>query len=193
VQNIQKWPSSFFSRSTFAGYGSPVFYTARMANLFAGNPMQPFKSSTGVVSIGTDLDTVFGTVAKITFAPTSGNSETNRVFLGAPPTPSVAFDYVMSVLLKSNIDCSVTFGSYPANAVGETIPLAAGNWTRAVVAVSAHGVKLNPLIFVTDSSGCSLDVAGYQITGGPSGTLATQAAISQTVATGAVGSDSVIQ
>ncbi len=190
VDNIAKWPPSLILSTGWQGYGAALYEPSAIQNNLNGTPSSPYLFTTGVASTGTDNDPVYGVVNNVTFAASAGTSETNRAILPAfSSVPTVASDVAVSILAKSNINCSVRYGNYPTNPYGVTVPLAAGIWTRMVFTIAdlAANTNVDPMLYAADASGCTVDLARMQITSGPTGMPATQSAIAQMIAIGAVG------
>ena len=182
-QNVGEWPVLQLG-SAWTGYGAPVAMPSEIPNLFAGNSASPGIQPRAPATGGTIVDPQFGRLSTARFGPSVGTTEMNRVVLAGLAAPvSAPTDLVVSVLVKSDKNCMIRFGSYPDQTVGATAHLIGGNWTRLVFAVPSLGTGQNiaPMVYAQDANGCAVAFAQMQISGGPSGTTATRQTIARVI------------
>lgn len=192
IHSLVQWPAVMLpGMSQFAIDGFPLYIPQASDNDYAGNAQAPpFVGFNGATS-STVNDPLYGTINQVTFAPSVSNQDVNRAQLGTnPPTvtaPSVPYDALASVLVKSNINCVfslIFYGQTIANAAS----LKAGQWTRLVIFIGnlPASSSLNLMATEGDSLGATVSFANLEVNVGPAASFSTVGRMSNVLRTGGV-------
>ncbi len=196
-QNVAQWPNALSGQTRM--FGAPIFAVdPTVPNSYGLNPIQiPFLAIRAPAVAGTVTDHQFGTISQAAFGASSGDGGNNVVYLGSFPATAttVKSDYLYSLLLKADRDCTLLVGidSRPAGLtyLAINVTLEANRWVRVVLAAQniPPGIQNRLNIWPLDNSGPTVAFTGLEMVALPSGPISTTATIGHILRTGAVGSN----
>jgi hypothetical protein len=155
------WPSAVVYGANLKLLGKPiVIKNALIPNAFTGNavniPLSNIIGATASVSI----DQQYGSVASVAHGASVGSQDANRWMV---PLGTINANVTLSLLIKSNVNCSYRLGIYGNNQSQLAAPLTAGVWQRMVIIL--NGVTGSPLLVGSpnDATGPTINIAFLQV------------------------------
>ena len=128
IENVVAYPSVMKSTGYIRMYGVPL-----TSGLVGNATTLAIIDSRGAVSSSAGTDAVIGRVTTVHHTATLGSQETNRVSFGNLETGIRVANFLVSILVRSSVDCSYTLAAYGDGYTRTRVPLLAGQWTRVVI------------------------------------------------------------
>jgi hypothetical protein len=188
IENVIAYPQVLASPAYVRISGAPsISLNREIPNSFSGDAMTPHPADIrGAVSSGASQDPLMGTVTTVQHAGIRGTQESNRVNFGNIPANAESW-FLLSVLLKSSVDCNYVLGGYADGASTTHVQLTAGEWTRVVIYRGKPSAKGFTLVgWPDDTRGPAVSFTGLQILVGSPQSLAGRGFAAAVLSAGAV-------
>ncbi len=163
IENVVAYPSAIRSSGYVRIYGVPL-----RPNFSNNASTLSIVDSRGSVSSGAGNDAVMGRVVTVHHMTAVGTQETNRVNFGNVGSP--AGSLLVSILVKSSLDCSYILAAHGDGYSAIRVPLLAGRWTRIVI-FKPESSKEKEFILMgwpDDATGPTVSFANLETTTGTS-------------------------